>query len=108
MPTRSLYRIFFALAISLLSAGCTTSQPKADGPPRCDSKDVQKVLTYCVSPAAANYAKENVPRDEEGHPVLVYMNVSILAFPFIETTNLKFTADFFLNLRWYDLRIDFK
>ena len=36
------------------------------------------------------------------------MNVSVLAFPFIETFNLKFTADFFLNMRWYDLRIDFQ
>jgi hypothetical protein len=36
------------------------------------------------------------------------MNASVLAFPFIETVNLKFTADFFLNLRWYDLRIDFR
>ena len=36
------------------------------------------------------------------------MNVSVLAFPFIETVNLKFTADFFLNLKWYDLRIDYR
>ena len=33
------------------------------------------------------------------------MNVSILAFPKIDTMNLKFTSDFYLNLRWYDLRI---
>ncbi len=55
-----------------------------------------------------NYAKELIPRDTSGKPVIVYMNASVLAFPFIETVNLKFTADFFLNLRWYDLRIDFR
>ncbi len=36
------------------------------------------------------------------------MNVSILAIPNIDTVNLKFTVDFFLTLRWYDLRIDFR
>lgn len=56
----------------------------------------------------ANYAKELIPRDEKGEALTVYINVSVLAFPFIETVNLKFTADFFLNLRWYDLRIDFR
>ncbi len=56
----------------------------------------------------ANYAKELIPRDEKGDAVVIYMNVSVLAFPSIDTVNLKFTADFFLNLRWYDLRIDFR
>jgi hypothetical protein len=36
------------------------------------------------------------------------MNVSVLAFPSIQTVSLKFTSDFFLNLRWYDLRIDYQ
>ena len=40
-----------------------------------------------------------------GDPVIVYMNVSVLAFPSIETMKLSFTSDFFLNLRWYDLRV---
>ena len=51
-----------------------------------------------------NYASELVPRDESGNTLIVYMNVSVLAFPFIETIDLKFTADYFLNLKWYDLR----
>jgi hypothetical protein len=36
------------------------------------------------------------------------MDVSILAFPEIDTFNLRFTVDFFLNMRWNDLRIDFR
>ena len=40
-----------------------------------------------------------------GNPLIVYMNVSVLAFPSIETMKLSFTSDFFLNLRWYDLRV---
>ena len=34
------------------------------------------------------------------------MNVSILAFPLIDTVNLMFTTDYFLSLRWYDQRLD--
>ncbi len=49
-----------------------------------------------------NYAKELIPRDETGDPVVVRMNVSILAFPEIDTVNLKFTTDFFLNLKWFN------
>jgi len=52
-----------------------------------------------------NYAKELIPRDQEGLTLTVYINVSVLAFPAIETVNLKITADLYLNLRWYDLRI---
>ena len=46
-----------------------------------------------------------MPRAQNGNPLIVYMNVSVLAFPSIETMKLSFTSDFFLNLRWYDLRV---
>ena len=55
-----------------------------------------------------NYARELIPRDDTGQPLIVYINVSVLAFPSIDTVNLKFIADFFLNLKWYDLRVDFR
>ena len=51
--------------------------------------------------------KENLPVDDNGEPCIIYINASVLAFPFINTINLKFTADFYLNLRWYDLRLSF-
>ena len=41
-----------------------------------------------------NYAKELIPRDETGGALIIYMNVSVLAFPFIETIDLKFTGYF--------------
>ena len=72
----------------------------------CEDKSDEYECTYLKF--GPNYAKELIPRDENGGALIVYMNVSVLAFPFIETVNLKFTADFFLNLRWYDLRIDFR
>jgi hypothetical protein len=55
-----------------------------------------------------NYAKQLIPRDQQGTPLQVFMDVSILAFPEIDTVNLKFTVDFFLSMRWNDLRIDFR
>ena len=48
----------------------------------------------------SRYAKTLLPRDRLGNPLNVYINVSILAFPSIDTVNLKFTADFYLQLRW--------
>ena len=56
----------------------------------------------------ANYAKELIPRDEAGEIFTVYLNVSVLAIPTINTVSLSFTSDFYLNLRWYDLRIDYQ
>ncbi len=48
-----------------------------------------------------------MPRDADVRDaVVVYLNVSILALPYIDTAQLRFTADFYLNLRWYDLRVN--
>ena len=56
-----------------------------------------------------NYVKELIPEGVvSGDPVYVYINVSVLAFPAIETVNLKFTADFYLQLRWFETRIDYQ
>ena len=36
---------------------------------------------------------------------MVFINVTIFALPILSTKELRFTADFYLNLRWYDLRL---
>ncbi|MEM1347533.1 MAG: thioredoxin domain-containing protein [Myxococcota bacterium] len=49
------------VAMAVFASACTTTKTseKADAQgPQCTSPEVQNVLTYCVSPAAANYAKE--------------------------------------------------
>ena len=43
-----------------------------------------------------------------GTPLKIFISANILAFPSIDTIGLKFTADFFLNLRWYDPRLHWK
>lgn len=52
-------------AIALVGlAACSSDQVKADKTqsanqtPQCGSKNVQRILTYCVSPSAAKFAKE--------------------------------------------------
>ena len=53
------------------------------------------------------YAKAILPVSPEGDPCIIHMNVSILAFPEIDTLNLKFTSDFYIKMRWYDLRLNY-
>lgn len=55
-----------------------------------------------------DYSKTSIPRATGGGPLIIHMNVSVLAFPNIDSFHLKFTADFFLNLRWHDNRIAFR
>ncbi len=56
-----------------------------------------------------DYSKQLMPsKPHSEDPVVVFINVSIVALPYIDTAQLKFTADYYLNLRWYDLRVDLK
>jgi len=67
----------------------------------CADESDEYLCDYLVF--GSNYAKELIPRREDAlkdSAVVVHMNVSILAFPSIDTAALKFTTDFFLNLRW--------
>ncbi len=72
----------------------------------CKDKSDEQYCDYVR--LGEDYAKELIPRDTSGNPLIVYINVSVLAFPSIETVDLKFTSDYFLNLRWYDLRVEFQ
>ena len=52
------------------------------------------------------YAREKTPISMKAEQTVIYINASILSFPRISTKDNKFYADFYLNLRWYDLRIN--
>ncbi len=43
----------------------------------------------------------------KAEPLKVFINISIMTFPSIDTVGLKFTADIFLRMRWYDKRVVF-
>ena len=61
---------------------------------------------YCNSLHVGNdYLKEILPISETVNTCIIFINISVLAFPLISTKDVKFTADFNLNLRWHDLRI---
>ena len=53
------------------------------------------------------YMKEMVPVSKTREPCIVYINISINAFPEINTKRVKIIADFKINLRWYDVRLKF-
>ena len=79
---------------------------------RCDIKhdcsDESDEISCDYLRTDKNYAKELLPIDSGKRPCLVYINASFLAFPSIDTSTLKFTADLYLHLRWYDFRVSFK
>ena len=41
------------------------------------------------------------PSSRGTDPLLIYINVSILALPSIKTVDLQFTADYYINMRWW-------
>ena len=53
-----------------------------------------------------DYATEKMPVSVTAKPTMIYINVSLLTFPSISTKDVKFSADFYLNIRWHDLRVD--
>ena len=54
------------------------------------------------------YAEQLSPSSKGTDPLYIHLNVSILALPDIRTVDLQFTADYFINMRWYDHRLAFK
>jgi len=54
-----------------------------------------------------DYRQELFPITLTGDPLAVNLNVTILAFPEINTLELSFVADFILLMRWADPRLEF-
>ena len=55
-----------------------------------------------------DYIKEDLPVSITREPCTIYINISINSFSEISTKKLTFTTDFYMNLRWRDLRIEFR
>ena len=69
--------------------------------------DDQTDENNCVGVKTGNqYVKEKIPVALNAEPTIIYINISLLALPIISTKDVKFAADFYLNVRWHDLRLD--
>ena len=54
------------------------------------------------------YEKVALPVREDGEPVNIYINASVVSLPSINTNDLRFTVDFYLKLRWKDERVNYQ
>lgn len=104
--------------IRLTFTACTSDQFTCDNGEcihldgRCNNKldcfdQSDEMECYFVT-KSRSYLDQLIPPPESNvNPRLVYINVTIKSFPSIDTIGLKFTADFYLNLRWFDPRLTF-
>ena len=71
-----------------------------------DNDDVKTDYDNDNFEVPANYAGQLGPSSHGSEAVPVYLNISILALPRIDTILLQFTADYYVNLRWYQVYQD--
>ena len=76
--------------ISFLQVDCPDSSDEKD----CDVLEVP-----------SDYRSQIFPITASGDPLLVTVNVTILAFPEIHTLELSYTVDFVLLMQWIDPRL---
>ena len=74
---------------------------KVDCPDSSDEKDCD------VLEVPSDYRSQIFPITASGDPLLVTVNVTILAFPEIHTLELSYTVDFVLLMQWIDPRLAF-
>ena len=72
-----------------------------DCPDSSDEKDCD------VLRVPDDYRSQIFPIMSSGDPLLVTVNVTILAFPEINTLELSYTVDFILLMQWIDPRLQF-
>ena len=83
---------------------CTPLEERCDIKLNCEDQSDEYECTGIET--GNDYASGKTPISVKAEPTLIYINVSVLSFPSISTKDAKFTVDFYLNLRWYDLRIN--
>lgn len=74
---------------------------KVDCPDSSDEKDCG------VLKVPDDYRSQIFPITATGEPLLVTVNVTILAFPEVNTLELSYTVDFILLMQWNDNRLQF-
>ena len=72
----------------------------------CPDKSDEKDCDLLEIPR--DYRRQKFPITQSGEAIHVYINVTILAFPIIDTLGMSYTADFLLLMRWKDPRLEIK
>ena len=74
----------------------------ADCPDKSDEKDCQQLVL------PSDYRGEKFPILDTREPLGVYVNISVLSFPDIDTLQSTYLVDFIISMRWNDPRLTFK
>jgi len=74
----------------------------ADCPDKTDEKDCEQLVL------PPDYRGEKFPIQNSGEPIGLFVNMSILAFPDIDTLQSTYLVDFVLSMRWVDPRLQYK
>ena len=88
------------------SGYCIPLHEKCTTELNCDDESDEQNCNYLQM--KDSYSKEILPLNKNRNPCIVYINATVFAFPSIDTMILKFTTDFYLNLRWNDRRLHFR
>ena len=72
-----------------------------------DCKDLSDERNCQAIQLNDDYIEELLPVSKNQEPCIVNINITISSFPEISTKHVKFTSDFYLNLRWNDLRLSY-
>ena len=75
---------------------------KADCPDKTDEKDCQQLTL------PADYKGEKFPILDSREPLELFVNISILSFPDINTLESTYLVDFVISMRWLDPRLTYK
>lgn len=83
---------------------CLTHSSRCDKELDCPDRSDERACSFVT--LDSDYLEDVMPRDAElKDPVIVHINMSILAIPDIDTVKMQFKADFILSLKWHDLRV---
>ena len=75
---------------------------KADCPDKTDEKDCEQLTV------PDEYKGEKYPILNSGEPLELFVNISILSFPDINTLQSTYLVDFVISMRWLDPRLSYK